>query len=57
MELTSESSWGGEEEGVHYSFQKIKIGSNALHLLVKEIICGGKNHGGVFEAVDVLTHA
>lgn len=54
--LTSESPWGGEEEGVHNNFQKIKIANNVLHSLVKEVICGGKNHSGKSEAVDVLTH-
>lgn len=55
--LTSESPWGGEEEGVHKSFQKIKIANNVLRSLVKEVICGGKNHSGKSEAVEVLTHA
>lgn len=34
-----------------------KKSSNILHLLVKKVICGGKNLSGKSEADDVLTHA
>lgn len=55
--LTSASPWGGKAEGVHNSFPKIKITNNVLHLLVKEVICVGKNLSGKSEAAGVLTHA
>lgn len=34
-----------------------KKSSNILHLLVKKVICGGKNLSGKSESDDVLTHA